>query len=1514
MFAPVIEDVNNGDVESNASSRQRRPLIIGTLAVALGAVLALILLTRGDDEPTVSRQASAIDGALEVINVGRLQIVRHADGTAVLDLVNGTLVEQPTATVPVIPETTVPETTAPETTIAPPSTAAPDTTDTSVTPDTSEPTTTTTTLPTSTAPTTSFAVMTVPTDTAGLDVSGCTLARAALAIAADAATQPGAGQGILTTKIPGLDLDATFENVTATLRCNDDSLIRLTGTLRTGTIVLSADLTLSWPDTSTLVPEVRLVGSITGSADVGLVSLSDLVVPAAQMIGADLTASDLPLDLDVRQLRVDGRWPRIGPAWLDLSVGTRLRTNQQDALGVNLLVSASGDVNSTTEPTVLWGVHLDPSQGRTADLETLLRTQDLSWLGGMQFPELRLGYVTPSDRSVTLNSFAADRLVARDFFTDSAGALDENATFDATLRGTGTVRLASLGRQLQDVFGYSDDARARVSGELGLRIGDLLKPSGTLVDVTRVALEVSLPATDGAASSVMPDWLGLAETRVGMRWTPTTGVDVSLSAGARLTLPDPSQPTGVVTLTPTLDGRLAVSDTGSDVTLRLEGLTRGTAASPAWPNAFGLDWFDLVDAGTTVEVTTTSAQVTSFGVMNLGGIPTRVNLGVSSGSERTSLTLDAAISGRLSLAAVARQWGLDVSKEFDVSVGGDPTRPARFGGRLDIASDGTVTGSLGFDARSDLTIGPSTFGADMVLSLGFDADGTVSAFTGARLDATTIATVAGAISSDLGRSLATTNLGAVTLPSTGIVITSEAIDHTSTTLSTAQRAFFDPLYGCTGQPRCAYTVRLEPGVHLLSPFQMPRQPGSTTKVLFDDVYRAFWAEDSPTAQFNLSLTLPPAGQPLISAGFEAAIRLNIRPDVTRQADWFRSADLAVALKLAGTGLSFELAGDLGIRMLDETRTTAADCSAKTWVADGRPGGGGCYDELDFAVATSLQLGATSRFTLAGSIVSDKGWRQPLGIEFLEFGAVAVKLDVAVDAAGPSFQLGFYVSGKIITERGDRDLAGSMVVGLRVVATPPYVIPNFGGLRVSSRSGFDLADLMLLAGTAPSQAAGLGEPPADLPAASLRNAEFMVGTADYPDLCIATGLRFSAELYLGQSPARAATAVETPRSCTPQPASSSLDCRRAARPCDAVVGLRVGSNGVTLAGGIGRFALGRLEVTDAEMFVDLNATAPTVKVSGQAAVQGLGRGGVVVDIQPTSSTLQGSLELTTQVGGPTRLPALRASVSAVVNADVLAMLRTGDTSKASLELHVLLQSDFGALVRTIVGDAVRDFTDTLLLLDGVYQDLKANDGDVLRTLRTVPKTLYDQGVRVPLWVYNPRPLTMDLTVAAGAIDDFVTKNRLPRPTFGQIFAGTPVNPPILGITRIPGIKDFIPSAPGSFTEFLERIVEPAMDQAMQRLGAPSGYTVQTLIADLENWVATIDVPAAISCADFRLSLSSTSNRTTLRVAGNIGEHPLGIAVTWDFTKPFWDQLASVGPTLVRQLFVEPVPVTCEFAAS
>ena len=260
-------------------------------------------------------------------------------------------------------------------------------------------------------------------------------------------------------------------------------------------------------------------------------------------------------------------------------------------------------------------------------------------------------------------------------------------------------------------------------------------------------------------------------------------------------------------------------------------------------------------------------------------------------------------------------------------------------------------------------------------------------------------------------------------------------------------------------------------------------------------------------------------------------------------------------------------------------------------------------------------------------------------------------------------------------------------------------------------------------------------------------------------------------------------------------------------------------------------------------------------------------------------------------------------------DATTFLSPNPPSTVGFDLHVQLQSDVGLLVRTVATDALRSFTDTVVLLDGMYQDLKANDGDVLRTLRTVPKQLHDRGVRVPTWVYNPTPLTVDVTVVAGLIDDFVTKNRLPRPTFGQIFSGTPLNPPILGINRIPGIKDYIPSAPGSFTEFLNTIVEPALTNTLRRLGVPSDVTFEQVVADLQADIDTIDIPVVIQCADFRLALNGTSQRTTLRIAGEAFTNPIGISLTWDVSKPFWDQLSGIGPTLVRQLFLEPAVVDC-----
>lgn len=1333
------------------------------------------------------------------------------------------------------------------------------------------------------------------TDNATLDASGCAAVRAVIAGFGDNA------EGLATAKLPGLSVNATFEDVRATIRCGIDNSLTLAGTLRTDRLVTSVSTRLSWPDTSTATPEVRFTATLQGTTDGGLLKVSDLVVPVARLIGSDLAASDLPLDLTLTSLGIDAWWPRQGNAWLDLTAGTTLTTNQGSSVEVNLLASATTP-RDVLNPTVLWGVHLDPPTGTTVDLKALLANDSLSWLGGVQFPELLLGYVSPADRTVALADLPTDRTLPRTFFTGKQGDPTVNRTFDSTLRATATVNLDSLGDDLRALVGYAPGARAVLNGELGLRVGDLLNGDGG-VDLTHVAVGITLPPADGTTGSLLPTGVRLETTRVDATWRATSStVTATLSAGAAVDLPDPSKPLGVVTLKPALTARFDGPASG-EFRLQLAGTVPGTSAAPAWPQVFGLAGFDLTELGTTIDVSGTRADVTTFGVMNLGGAATRVDLRLGASATGTELNLDASTPEAIPLTALARQWGISLSDEFDVTVGGDANRPARLQGQLTVAKDGTVSGGLGFQAATTLTLGTSSFDADVLLTAGFEPDGTTKAFAGARLGPTTIANLAGAFSSDLGRELGRTNLGAVNLPTTGVVFTNQSLKTQSATMSAAQRTFFDPLYGCKPPRPCTYTVDLTPGVHFLSDFTLPRQPGSTTKVLFEDVYRAFWMDEPPTAQFNLSLTLPKAGQPLVSDGLEARINLGIRPDPARQADWFRSADLAVGLRVAGTGVNFDLGGRLGIRMLDATRTTQTACTNKTWVTDRRPGGGGCYDELDIAVASTLELGATNRFTLAGSVISDRGWRQPLGIEFLEFGAMVAQLDVTLDAAGPSVQMGFYASGKLITERGDRDLAGSFAVGLRPIPSAPFVVPTFGGLRVSSKGGLDLADLMLLAGTAPTQAPGLGAPPADLPAASLRNAEFMVGTADYPALCIATGVRFSAELYVGTPPARVSAPAETPRTCRPQPATAPLTCRKAATPCTAAVNLRADSTGIAVAGAIDSFTLGRVQWNDADVVFDLTSTPPRFQVAGQAVVAGLGRGGIRLELGATRSLLAGDVELFAAAGGPTKVPPLKASVSATVTGRV-----TG-TSPTAFDLQVQLQSDVGLLVRTVATDALRGFTDTVRLLDGLYQDLKANDGDVLRTLRTVPRTLHQQGVRVPTWVYNPTPLTVDVTVVAGWIDDFVTKNRLPRPTFGQIFSGTPLNPPILGISRIPGIKDYIPSAPGSFTEFLDTIVEPALDNALRRLGLPSDWTFERAVADLQAEIDAIDIPIIIRCAEFRLTLGGTGTRTTLRVAGEAFDNPIGLSLTWDVSKPFWDQLSGIGPTLVRQLFVEPAVVDC-----
>jgi hypothetical protein len=1407
----------------------------------------------------------------------------------------------------------------------------------------------------------------------------------------------------LTLKIPGFTLGVRVSEATITVNCGTSNLLELSGNLelpREGQLPLPVATTirLDWADGVDAVPDVRFEVDAGNAITGNIVELSSATDLASALIpGVDVAADDLPADLRLRRLQVDARWTESDGWWFDGVVGTQIRHDEDDVsdtVNVNLLLSVTADPGG--EPVVLTGLHADPIVGDTFTMGGIFRGAIGEYLAAIELPEMHMAYVQPDGATVNLQQHPIDRTLPRGFFTEIGGILPpEDQEFDSELRVSATVELDSLPTTVRETFGYAEHAVARIRGTADITFGDLFDDGLDAITPTAAELTMELPGVTGSQATALPDWVDIGATTMTIAWDGDADAFVfSFETAGQLHIPDESQPAGEIVLAPTLAGEIQVlGEQGGDVvTIGIEGTVPGTPDAPAWPNPYALDWLDLYSVGANLVVIQPlddtvgdqleiDASVTaSFAI---GGKTFGTVLRFEREAGETQLSINITLEEQIALSEILDHFGVDLPDEFDVMVGpASPTGdPVSLTATFTVpAGGGEPVGTVAINAPGTIHIGSSDFGVSFLIELESKPGGGFQVLAGARLDSTTMSELVGAVSSELATAVAGTPFGPLALPDTALLFTIDDVNRSRFELTEEAKAFFDPLYGCADDT-CQYDVKLAAGVHLLSALTMPEDPDNAGKPVFDDVFRAFWLDGAPPVLLDLSVPVPTGGG-ISFSGVSFDLRLPIRPAPDVRPDWFRSADLGIGLRLSQTGVRFEVSGDLGIRMLDDTHPSESACAtaSKHW----QPmtgGSNGCYDLLDFAVAAAVNLGPVPSFTLEGAVQSEGGWRSPFGLEFLEFGGVAIQFTVEVPPSGnASFLIGLYASGKLILDdQGfEKDMVGSVVIGLRVIQGPPFVIPEFRGIRIASQAGLELADLQRLydiaRDTATDAVAGveaelaahpeLETPPwlgqlgelaqlpelhlddTGLPNIGLRNVELMVGLGDFPRVCISTGVRLGAELYIGAAPVDGSTIeVETPDDCPTTPIADPIGClAKPVDPCDAAASLDVGLGGIKLAGSMNEFVVGPITWDAATFQFDLTPTSQRMSLRGGAEIAGLADGEVDLTIAPDGIAFLGDVTLFPGSAVPPDTPAFRALVEGEAALSVIDLFEDPTQLPGDLDMHVVLQSDFDALVRDITEPPLIAFRDTVATTVAVYEGLKATDGDPVQTLIALPDDLRALDVTVPAWFDDPDGI--DLVEAVETIDGLMRDAGLDTPTMGQLFSGiefdepftlpgvvTPGLAPIdercwvipfpylvegvvvddvcysVYITGIPGIGDLVPGAPSSFTEFLTTVVEPRLTQALVLVGLPADTDFVDLTDELLAQLRSVSLPIDLSCADFRWTTDDTDPGVTLRLGANVFGVELGFDLGWSFDQPAAAQALALADQFIAQV-LDPAAVTCE----
>lgn len=927
-------------------------------------------------------------------------------------------------------------------------------------------------------------------------------------------------------------------------------------------------------------------------------------------------------------------------------------------------------------------------------------------------------------------------------------------------------------------------------------------------------------------------------------------------------------------------GLVEVIDEGGESTF-VAALQAKTAAEgnpgPAWPHPFGQTWLDLDAVGGELKLIVPAGGTTTFdaelvSTFQIGGKNFRFSGAVDyEQGVGTDVVLNLSMYDTISLNEVLGLFGdFQIPPEiFNLTIGTeqvvDPPDPANpdavdqpDGPPVSITARVEAPDAGGFNAYFAVNA-PATFDfAGVQLPMNFlfsiaQVDGDLQLIVGGRTDPTKLSTI---LSGPLGEDFiaALPDGFDFDLPAAGLVFNSTDLDLQSADLVNdrpEEHEFFRHLYGCGDPPNpdCTYRVQLDSGFHLLSAITLPNveQPASattagddelaaqttstTTEPVFADVFRAFGMDpmaNPPAVLFDAAVAVEDPTEGIEFGSIGVKLRFPIKP--AERPDWFHDASVGIgfAFDAQSKTISFEIDGELAIRMRDETEDEATCTGVMLTVVQGQAEKK-CYDVLEFKVGAAVNISATPSLTLKGSIISDDGWTGPFGLEFLEFNSLALVLDITVQGSSPVVTIGFMMSGSLILDPGDpangvppvkKDLAGSFAVGLRIVApSPPYVIPQFQGLRIATKVGVELYDVVRLYDivreqtailAAEAENAGLFDdfpaledftqlPPlvvdeSQLPNVAVRNVELMIGLGNFEDVCITPGFKLTGELYLNPTQPAPDVEASTPNNCfgeplrpeecltrpTPVPAGG-LD------PCFAAVSVDVGLGGIYFAGAQGDMEFGPVYIDDSLFELELSPTVQRIRTYGGGGIRGIAEGDMSVTIGSDGLAVLGDVVLFPTTGGADAFRAkIEAEATAGLNGVDFTQLDFSDPASLlalKFDLNAVLQADFEALVQNTAGQSLAVLRDAAVTMDVVYQAIKASDGDTVDALRQLPGELRARGVVVPPWLENPDPDGFDLLDAITELEDTLEPFGVELPGLDTLFDGVPLDPPLPGI---PGV--------------------------------------------------------------------------------------------------------------------------------
>lgn len=872
---------------------------------------------------------------------------------------------------------------------------------------------------------------------------------------------------------------------------------------------------------------------------------------------------------------------------------------------------------------------------------------------------------------------------------------------------TAEANLAFLGDPALDLLGLERASTVRIEGYVGTAMGTV---AGTDAgDALGIELTAKLPKSDG--SSLLPEWLGFEN-----QWT------LELKA---------VQETVVLRATGKMQARLA-SETLPEATLvaSFEKDAAGVRASLSadvgrWETPFDVEWFTL--EGVQVRG---SVEKPAGGQVELhASLGAQLTISVN-GEDTTfdvDIALDAGATTKVTFSAgLAEGESVSVSKLLR-ALGVTDTLPDGLDASVDEATlsieHSSAAGlSVTFDSVASLTLTEDlTLSARLLAILDSgDEDGT-DVTVGIRPEGDM--TLGGFLPEDVRAALPPSMVD-LEVPSFGLAFSTEEVAGTSSTeLDDDVREFFAPLYGCkVDDPGCTFEHRLDGGVTVLGAIGLPGDVIEATNV--------FGLDTSQPALVRG--TLPLFG----STGLpNLAIKVPM-PKIEGMPEFLHSA--AIELKIGGSGLF--VSGELGVKFpRADVQPVGGECArgqvfkirseeppgSKQYVFHER-----CYDLLTFTVAGGIiwedgqvALNVTGRFEAAGV----DGWMSPFGVgDWIGIKTAAVSFTGIPSTK--TVALGMQADVRVL----GKDLAGAINVALNIVApSPPYVVPELMGFRVSSASGFAMQDIVDIQNAFAEAFAAAAQQPAPrkltlddaaLPNVAVRNVDIMYARQTVPDLCLTTGLVIAADLYVNPTDGSSGPKpVYDANNCRKLPGSGASDgeipcVAQKAKGCMASLMLQVTTKGVVGQASLGAFEIGALRWKDSylSLAVTLN-DLPHLKIRGAASIEGLFAGAVDVELSKDRMHVMGDVSI------------LDGAAGAYVYGDA-----SLDLTNPVIDVKVALHADFNNSIAKALDGPLRGVRTTTMAMDELWKTLMVltqRDSNKVEVLKALPGQLRAAGVPV-----------------------------------------------------------------------------------------------------------------------------------------------------------------------------------------